>query len=101
MCKITGMKTYNFPYIASALGLILTFVIMRGSQLAEDGETALPLLTLLIVNEFAFFVTAIGTYIGINNTMKSGIKPAYVAMTVLCAILCIRFIFSGIELWPL
>lgn len=95
------MKTFNFPYIAAAMGLFLSLVIVKGSVLADDGYTTLPLLTLLIVNEFAFFVTAIGAFIGVKNIIALGIKPAYTAVTILCILLCIKFIFSGIELWPL
>lgn len=61
------MKSYNFPYIALGLGLFLMLVVMKGSEPGNEGNTNLPLLTLLFVSEFAFFVTAIGGYIGIKK----------------------------------
>ncbi|PHS68664.1 MAG: hypothetical protein COB23_08985 [Methylophaga sp.] len=95
------MKTINFPFIAVALGLMLMLVVVRGSQIGEDGTTTLPLLTLLVVSEFCFFVNAIGAYIGIKHMYATSIKPAYAAVTVVCVILAARFMWLGITLWPL
>ena len=66
------MKTINFPYIALALGLFLLLVVTRGSETDAEGLTALPLLTLLIVNECAFFLTAAGAFIGLKQLYSSG-----------------------------
>lgn len=99
------MKTINFPYISLALGLFLLVVITRGSETGSDGTTALPLLTLLIINECAFFLTAAGSFIGIrylrsiNFNLK--LKPLYTMTTVLCVLLTIQFTLLGIKLWPL
>ena len=75
------MKTINFPYLALALGLFLLVVVTRGSETGSDGATALPLLTLLIVNECAFFLTAAGAFIGIKYLksidFKFTLKPLY------------------------
>lgn len=74
---------------------------MKGSELNSDGTTLMPLLTLLVVSEFSFFVTAIGVYIGTQNIRTQGIQSVYTLVTVLCLVLSIRFMFLGIELWPL
>jgi len=95
------MKTINFPYIAAALGSMLMLVVMRGSMLAADGQTAMPLLTLLVVSEFCFFVNAIAVYIGIKHSIATGFQAIYTATTLLCALLAMRFLFLGITLWPL
>ena len=99
------MKTINFPYIALALGLFLLLVITRGSETDAEGITALPLLTLLIVNECAFFLTAAAAYIGIKQLYTSGFNfkknPVYIMTTVLCILLTIQFTLLGIDLWPL
>lgn len=94
------MKSYNFPYIALGLGLFLMLVVMKGSELGDEGHTNLPILTLLFVSEFAFFVTAIGGYIGIKKILAIGIKPVYLIITIFCVLLSIRFIVLGIGLWP-
>jgi hypothetical protein len=99
------MKTINFPYLALALGLFLLMVVTRGSETASDGVTALPLLTLLIVNECAFILTAAGAFIGIRYLksidFKFSLKPLYTMTTVLCLLLTIQFTLLGIKLWPL
>jgi hypothetical protein len=94
------MKKENFPFIATGLGLLLLILVIKGSAAREDGSTLLPLLTLLIVSEFAFFVNAIGAYIGIKHTLASGIKPVYSAVTLICFLLAVIFAWLGISLWP-
>jgi len=99
------MKTINFPYLAVALGLFLLMVVTRGSETGSDGTTALPLLTLLIANECAFFLTAVGAFIGIKYlksiNFKFSLKPLYTMTTVLCILLTIQFTLLGFKLWPL
>jgi len=99
------MKTYNFPYLALALGLFLLFVVTRGSELDTNGVTALPLLTLLIINECGFFLTAAGIFIGIKQLKMSGFKltqnPLYTITVLICILLTIQFTLLGIALWPL
>lgn len=95
------MKTTKFPYIACALGIVVMFLIMKGSQPGADGSTAIPLLTLLVMSEFAFFVTAFGVFIGVKHLRATGIQPLYAAVTVFCALLSMRFAWLGFELWPL
>lgn len=95
------MKTYNFPYIAMILGLLLLLIVMRGSETDAEGITALPLLTLLIINECAFFLTAAGAFIGIKRLLNTGFQAFYSATTLLCILLTIQFILLGIKLWPL
>jgi uncharacterized membrane protein len=60
-----------------------------------------PLLTLLVVAEFAFFAMAIGVYLGVMHMKAVGIQYGYLAVTLLCVILAITFMFLGIRLWPL
>lgn len=95
------MKTINFPYIAAGLGLMLFLVVMRGSVITNDGTTTLPLLTLLVVSEFCFFVNAIGVFIGIKHINAVGMETFYTATTVLCALLTVSFLYLGFTLWPL
>ncbi len=95
------MKTRDFPYIALALGAFLLLLVLRGSQTANDGLTSLPLLTLLVVSEFSFFVNAIGAYIGFTQLRKTGFQPLYGLITLLCLVLSLYFMWLGIKLWPL
>lgn len=95
------MKKINFPYIALALGIFLMLVVVKGSEIDSEGATAIPLLTLLAINEFALIATAIGAYIEIRGIMANGVKLFPVLTAVLCILLSVRFLFIGIELWPL
>ncbi|PHS33433.1 MAG: hypothetical protein COA95_00160 [Methylophaga sp.] len=95
------MTTRDFPYVALALGSFLLLVVLRGSQLADDGLTSLPLLTLLVVSEFSFFVNAIGAYIGFNQLRETGFQPLYSLITLLCLALSLYFMWLGVQLWPL
>ena len=99
------MKTINFPYLSLALGLLLLMLITRGSETDADGVTALPLLTLLIINECAFFLSAAGSYIGFRQltarNIKHSTKALYTITTVLCVLLTLQFTLLGIKLWPL
>jgi len=99
------MKTVDFPYIATGLGLLLLLVVTKGREIDSSGETVLPLLTLLIINECAFFLTAAGAFIGLKHIYSIGFKISirsfYTLTTVLCILLTLQFILLGIKLWPL
>ena len=95
------MKTFNLPFFASGFGLFLLIVVVEGSKISDDGYTVLPLLTLLIISEFAFFLTAIGAIVGIKHARATGLKPFYLSITVLCIVLSVSFMVLGIKLWPL
>ena len=94
------MTKDNFPYIAVILGLILTAIVFKGSELRDDGSTLLPLLTLLLVSEFGAIVTAIGVYLGSKEYLSTRKFSGYTAITILCAVLCVQFVIRGFNLWP-
>ena len=95
------MTKNNFPYIALGLGLFFLGVVIIGGARGEDGSTALPLLTILVVSEFSFFVTAIGAYISVKKIFTSGFQLITAVVGVICAGLAIKFLMLGIEYWPL
>ncbi|MES9991626.1 MAG: hypothetical protein ABW098_06695 [Candidatus Thiodiazotropha sp.] len=94
------MNKSNFPFVALSLGLLIMLVVMKGIQPQADGTTTIPLLTLLVASEFAFFVTAIGGYIGIRHIQATGMRPLYTGTTLFCILLSIGFLLLGITLWP-
>ncbi len=103
------MKTINLPYLSLALCLFLTLVITKGSEIDSNGETLLPLLTLLIINECAFFLAAAGAFIGVRQLKGNGHSlgfnfrknSLYTITTIICLLLSIQFMLLGIKLWPL
>ena len=95
------MNKSNFPFIAIGLGLFFWFVILVGGKVDAEGVTKLPLLTLLVISEFAFFVTLIGAYMSIRECLAKGVDLTKVVVTICCALLALRFLLSGIDFWPL
>jgi len=95
------MKTINFPYIAFGMCSLLLLLVIKGSETGNDGQTLMPLLTLLVVSEFSFFVTTIGGYIGIKHILSTSTNHLYKVITLLCIMLSLRFMFLGVALWPL
>jgi len=99
------MKTANFPYLALAFGVFLLLVVTIGSETDAEGITVLPLLTLLIFNEGAFLLTAVGSYIGLKQLYAEKFEfrknPLYFMTTVVCVLLTIQFVILGFKLWPL
>jgi hypothetical protein len=99
------IKPINFPYLALASGVFLLLVVTIGNETDAEGFTALPLLTLLIFNEGAFLLTAVGSYIGLKQLYSIGFNfgknPLYFMTTVICILLTIQFVILGIKLWPL
>lgn len=94
------MTKDNFPFIAAILGLVLTVIVFKGSGLRDDGKTLIPLLTLLLVAEFGTIVTAIGFYLGGKNFLSTRKVTGHTAVPILCAVLCVQFVFHGFRLWP-
>jgi len=95
------MKVIHFPYLALVLGIVMLLIVSIGRQVGPDGAVALPLLTLLVISEFAFFATGFGAYIGFKHSLAVGFKPIYSLVALLCAALSVRLMLLGIDLWPL
>lgn len=88
------MQTRQFPFLALAFGIVLWVVSLAGAD-------ALPLLTRLVVAEFAFFVTAIGAFIAFREARGERAERSTVLSGVACAVLAIFFLLRGFALWPL
>jgi hypothetical protein len=94
------MTNTGFPGLALVIGILAAAGLLQSGALAPGAEHALPLLTLLVVSEFAFFVTAIGAGVGINAMLNRGVRPAVLLPTLGCAVLAAGFLYLGIRLWP-
>jgi len=55
---------------------------------------------MLIVNEFGFFVTAIGAGLGIRTLLEKGMKPVMLGISIADGLLAVMFLYLGIQLWP-
>ena len=94
------MGKLTFPWLAMGLGLLVAVGLVASGVLSPEANYDLPLLTMMIVNEFGFFVTAIGAGIGINILLKDGMQPPLLMVTVACGIMAAGFLFLAIRLWP-
>ena len=95
------MSKYNFPYVAFVTGVFFMLVVAFGGQTSESGFTKLPLLTLLVVSEFAFFLCAVGAYLSLRRIIDLGFSMSHALIGVSCMILAVRFLMLGLEFWPL
>ena len=94
------MGNLSFPWLALGLGLLVAVGLLSSGVLSPDASYALPLLTLLIVNEFGFVVTAIGAGVGVNRLLKDGMQTPLLMVIIGDAMLAACFLFLAIRLWP-
>lgn len=88
-----------FPWLALGLGLVIALVLLVGGALAAPQARALPLLTLLIVTEFGFFLSAIGALLSLRKH-PGGRSVAVLAAGFGCLLLAGGFFWLGLQLWP-
>ena len=94
------MQNISFPWLALGLGLTVAVGLMVSGAFSPDGTYKLPLLTMLIVNEFGFFVTAIGAGVGINTLLGRGMNPVMLGIILANGLMAAMFLYLGIQLWP-
>jgi len=94
------MGKLNFPWLALGLGLLVATGLLASGALSPGADYDLPLLTMLIVNEFGFFVTAIGAGVGINTLVKGGAPASLLMVIIACAVMAAGFLYLAIKLWP-
>ena len=89
----------SFPWIASGIGLILAMALIKAGILGEAEEMSLPLLTMLFISEFGFFVTAAGSFLAGKSLVRQGRSLSNLLLTLTCGALAIAFFSLGIWLW--
>jgi hypothetical protein len=94
------MGNLSYPWLALGLGLLVGAGLLYTGVMSPNANYALPLLTMLIVNEFGFFVTAIGAGVGINMIFKDGMQTPLLMVVIGDAILAACFLYLAIRLWP-
>jgi hypothetical protein len=94
------MNNISFPWLALGLGLVVAVGLMMSGVFSPEGTYKLPLLTMLIVNEFGFFVTAIGAGLGINTLLGKGMNPVMLGVIIADGLMAAIFLYFGIQLWP-
>ncbi len=95
------MAIKNFPYVALFLGILFMLVVTFGGQINQaTNNTLLPLLTLLLICEFAFFLTAIAAIMTVKQMLTVGYNLKMIIVAVLCAVSAITFLVKGFSFWP-
>jgi len=94
------MADLPFPWLALGIGLLVVLGLTASGALGPAGAYRLPVLTLLIVNEFGFFVTAIGAGVGISTLLAKKGNRGLMLSVLGCALLAAGFLYLGIRLWP-
>jgi len=94
------MGKLGFPWLAMGMGLLVAIGLVASGVLSSGENYDLPLLTMMIVNEFGFFVTAIGAGVGINTLLRDGVQPPLLMVTISCAVMAAGFLYLAIKLWP-
>jgi small neutral amino acid transporter SnatA (MarC family) len=94
------MNKTNFPFIALAIGLFLMGVLFKTGATDPDTELVLPLLTVLIISEFGFLVMAAAVFFGLQTMAKNGFDIVLAIVTLLCGMLGVEFMLTGLEHWP-
>jgi hypothetical protein len=90
---------FSFPWLAAGIGLLLAMVLLQTGVLGEADDRSLPLLTLLFISEFGFFVTAAGSFVAGRSLLQQGRSKANLFLTLACGVLAIAFFTLGIHLW--
>ncbi len=94
------MTNFTYPQLAFGMGLLVAVGLLKSGALGPAEGYDLPMLTMLIVNEFGFFVTAIGAGVGINAMMGKRVSPSGLFFVITNAIMALLFLYLGIRLWP-
>ncbi len=75
-------------------------VLIVGGEVGENQLPKLPLLTLLVISEFAFFVCIIGAFMCLREIIELGFTALHLFVGVSCALLAVKFLILGIGFWP-
>jgi hypothetical protein len=94
------MNNLSYPHLALGIGLLVFVGLLQAGALGAAENYALPMLTMLIVNEFGFFVTVIGAGLGIKGLRAQRFRPRMLIITVGNSLLAAAFLYLGIRLWP-
>jgi hypothetical protein len=89
-----------FSWVALGVGLLIALLLLKTGALAPEAARSLPLLTLLMVAEFGFFLTAIGAGVAIRQMVSQGFDAALSVALSGCTALAGGFLWLGLRLWP-
>ncbi len=89
-----------FPWLALGLGLLIALVLIFGGAIGSETERRLPLLMLLMIAEFGFFLNLIGAWLAVRQMIRQGVGQGVMLSASGCTVLAIGFAWLGLQLWP-
>jgi hypothetical protein len=93
------MKIISFPWLAMGIGLVVALVLNIVGATKPAEEHLLPLLTMLLMSEFGFFVSVAGAISGMRAWLKQRNNYTLLFVAISCAVLAIGLLLIGIVLW--
>ena len=94
------MNNFSFPWLALGLALLVGGGLFTAGAFAPDAAYRLPLLTMLVLAEFGFFVSAIGAGLGIKSLRDQGMNASLLGVSIADALFALLFLYLGIRMWP-
>ena len=90
----------SFPWLALGLGLLIALVLIFSGAIGSETERRLPLLFLLMIAEFGFFLNLIGAWLAVRQVVQQGVSQGAILSASGCTVLAIGFAWLGLQLWP-
>lgn len=90
----------QWVWIALIIAVILAAMQLLSDYSAAGGGKGLPLLMLLLMNEFGFILCAIGGWTAANTLKRTGMQSKLAAGIVLCGVFAVGFLWNMIRLYP-
>lgn len=93
------MSNQKLPFLAAGLGFLLALVLIQSGSGQSGFTDGLPLLTLLFLCEIGLIVTLVGGVMSGILWYKNRRNFAMLINAMVCLILGIYFIMTGIFIW--
>ena len=93
------MSNQKLPLLAAGLGFLLALVLIQSGSGLSGFTDGLPLLTLLFLCEIGLIVTLVGFVMSGIVWFKNRRNFAMLINAMVCLILGIYFIMTGIFIW--
>lgn len=94
------MQKFTWVWVAIIISVILIVMQCLFGVKVTANEQGLPLLMVLLMNEFGFVLCAIGGWTAANVLKQTGMQAKLAMGIVICALFAIGFLWNLIRLYP-
>jgi hypothetical protein len=88
------------PWIAIGLSVPLLLLPWTAGVRTHGDEHGIPLLTVLLMSEFGFVLTAVGAFAATRTIRKTGYRHTRAAGLLACFALAMGFLWALLRLYP-